>query len=88
MGALKAAHIGRGSYLCQSCAQVFGPKEVQVDHIVPVTPPEFSGIEWTEYVERLFCGIDGLRVLCKGCHHTVTGEQRKAKIGNRRKRKA
>lgn len=84
--ALRSARIGRGSYLCNKCRGLFGPKEVQVNHVVSVTPPAFDGKNWTEYVARLFCEVGGLRILCKPCHSEITKEQRKAKTNARPKR--
>lgn len=60
--ALRAARIGRGSYLCNKCRRIFGPKDVQVDHVDPVS----NSVSWDEFIEKLFEGR--LQVLCKPCH--------------------
>jgi len=59
---LRAARISRGLYQCFACKQLYGPKAVQVDHIVPIGA--FDG--WDGFIERLFEGE--LQVLCKPCH--------------------
>lgn len=62
-------------YECASCKQLFMQKEVQVDHIIPAgqlkTFDDLSG-----FCERLFCGMDGLQVLCKDCHDKKTQEEK------------
>lgn len=60
--ALRMSRVGRGSYLCAYCKSLFGPKEVQVDHVEPVKMAE----DWNQYIEMLFEGK--LQVLCKSCH--------------------
>jgi hypothetical protein len=77
--ALANARIGYGRYICAVCGAEQGPRDVAVDHIVSCTPPE--GItSWDEYVARLFCGPEGLQILCKSlCHKLKTAEERKAR---------
>jgi len=71
-----ASRRARGEYECSQCHGLFGPKEIQLDHIVPVIPIEgFTG--WDTYVERLFCELEGYQVLCKDCHSTKTIEENK-----------
>jgi len=58
-------------YQCKYCEQWFPEKRVNVDHIVPAgqlrTAADLPG-----FVERLFCEIDGLQVLCSNCHDEKT----------------
>lgn len=58
------------SYLCASCKQTY--LKVSVDHIVPVG----TFTSWDAFIERLFCPIDNLQVLCKGCHDLKSGYER------------
>jgi hypothetical protein len=51
-------------------------KNIFVDHIEPVGGRETSG-GWDGVIERLYCEIDGLQVLCKACHDLKTKEERK-----------
>lgn len=54
-------------YQCSGCRKWFKGTETQVDHIEPCgTLKDFSDIE--AFVRRLFCEVDGLRVLCLTCH--------------------
>lgn len=64
------ARVERGKYECAKCKGIFGPKEVQRDHIIPVDDPHTGFVDWNTYVERLFCGVEGLQCLCKPCHDT------------------
>ena len=58
-------------YQCKYCEQWFPEKRVNVDHITPAgtlrTATDLPG-----FVERLFCEIDGLQVLCNNCHDEKT----------------
>lgn len=58
-------------YECASCKDHFSMNEIDVDHIVPAgklkTYSDLPG-----FVERLFCEVDGLQVLCKSCHDKKT----------------
>ena len=66
---LKAARVARGKYKCAACGELFGPKEVKVDHIEPVVDPVTGFLDWNEYIKRLFVEITGYQTLCVGCHH-------------------
>lgn len=73
--ALREARIERGIYKCASCELNFGPKEIQVDHKEPVISTEndtSKKINWNIYIKRLFCGKEGLQILCKDCHKSKT----------------
>jgi 5-methylcytosine-specific restriction endonuclease McrA len=74
--ALKKARIGRGSYLCAGCGKIFGPKDIAVDHVEPVTPIGWDSRDWTTYVDRLFG--NKLQILCRdACHKEKTAMERK-----------
>lgn len=74
--AVKSARISRGLYVCRECTRAFKISEVQVDHIVPVgKTPGVRGagdVTWDEFMRRLFCPVEGLQVLCHGCHQAKT----------------
>lgn len=58
-------------YQCDHCCDWFPAKLVEVDHIEDCGPLTcFEDI--AGFVERLFCEIDKLRVLCKRCHDKKT----------------
>jgi 5-methylcytosine-specific restriction endonuclease McrA len=67
-------------YLCNSCKDWFPAKNINVDHIVPAgelrTANDLPG-----FVERLFCEIDNLQVLCTNCHDGKSKTD-KIKYGN------
>ena len=62
-------------FQCAECKGWFGSSEVNVDHIIPAgsltTFEDLPG-----FAERLFCGKDGLQVLCSTCHSKKTLEER------------
>lgn len=62
-------------YQCRYCEQWFPEKRVNVDHITPAgqlrTANDLPG-----FVERLFCEIDGLQVLCSNCHDEKTKSEK------------
>ena len=62
-------------YLCAQCEKLFLQKEVQVDHIIGAgslkTFEDLSG-----FASRLFCGVDGLQVMCKPCHLIKTKQEK------------
>ena len=54
-------------YRCASCSKGFSGKEVSIDHIVDCgTLKEWGDVEG--FMKRLFCGKEGLQVLCHPCH--------------------
>lgn len=63
----------RVEYVCSVCKVGFQKKEVNVDHIIPVgslnKPEDLPG-----FVERLFCELENLRVVCIPCHKIITKE--------------
>jgi 5-methylcytosine-specific restriction endonuclease McrA len=60
-------------YQCNNCKGWFSEKETQVDHIVEVGALK-SLSDLPVFVERLFCEVDGLQVLCIECHNKKTKE--------------
>ena len=67
--ALQKARVERGKYKCAMCGELFGPKEVDIDHIHPVVDPRVGFTGFNDYIERLFCDADQFQILCRnGCH--------------------
>lgn len=63
-------------YKCDGCGNYFPDKEVEVDHIEPVGSL-LSFEDLPGFVERLFCPVEGLQLLCKdGCHRAKTNKER------------
>lgn len=91
--ALQEARVERGFYKCSSCQQVFGPKEVEKDHKLPVEDVQTGFVDYNKYVDRLLVPTSGWAVLCTACHDAKTlveNEQRRSnglKAINRKKKK-
>jgi hypothetical protein len=75
--ALERARVCRGSYECELCGHRSGPKGVQVDHVEACRKP--GDDSWDGFIARLFCPVEDLRVLCRGCHQVQTKIQRQKK---------
>ena len=93
---LQAARTRRGFYLCNGCKKEVplsykeGKKKVKnvaVDHIKPVVDPSTGFTTWDEKINRLFCEMDNLQVLCKACHDVKTNDERAVAAETRRKKK-
>ena len=65
-------------YQCNSCKKWFAEKNINVDHIQPAGSLNCAA-DLPGFVERLFCEIDNLQVLCTNCHDVKT---KKEKNGN------
>lgn len=61
---------------CASCKQAFVDKDVQVDHKNPVVDPKVGFVDWETYMDRLYCEVSNLQVLCKKCHKEKTASER------------
>lgn len=69
--AMSKARISRGKYKCAMCGGIFGPKEINVDHILPVVP--VTGWDnWDGFINRLFCKEEGYQIICKPDHDKKT----------------
>ena len=84
--ALKTALVGRKKnkktgmlaqhYKCAMCKQEYVAADVQVDHINPVVDPAKGFINWDIYIDRIFCEVNKLQVLCRSCHQEKTAEEK------------
>lgn len=60
-------------YRCESCGKYYPKKEIEVDHKVEAgSLKQFSDLPG--FAERLFCGEEGLQILCKTCHNNKSKE--------------
>jgi len=66
----------RYEYLCNKCKHWFPEKKINVDHIIPAGTLK-SKNDLPDFVERLFCEIDNLQVLCETCHDMKTQKEKK-----------
>jgi len=64
--------VSRGKYQCAECKELFGPKEVILDHIEPVVDPKTGFTTWDDFINRLFCPVEGFQVLCHTCSDSKT----------------
>ena len=51
-------------------------KDAVVDHIEPVVDPLIGFTTWDSYIERMFCEVDNLQVICHDCHEMKCAEER------------
>jgi len=58
-------------YQCAQCLKWHADKHINVDHIVPAGSLNCAN-DLPGFVERLFCEIDNLQVLCESCHNVKT----------------
>ena len=70
------AKVSRGIYHCSSCKERIRPKRncvnnIFIDHIDPIVPVDRE-IDIKEWIDRLFCGVENLQLLCKSCHDLKT----------------
>lgn len=65
-------------YRCAMCKKEFTSTNVQVDHTTPVVGSE-GFVDWNTYVDRMYCDVVELQVLCRECHSNKTSIERKAR---------
>lgn len=68
---------------CAACSSDFPQKEVQVDHIKPVVDPVKGFTTFDDYIVRMFCGPEGLQILCTECHKLKTQQENKSRRESR-----
>ena len=74
-------------YCCAGCSDHFPNSYVSVDHILPVVDPTTGFVSWDDVIERMFCEIDGLQVLCKDCHDEKTKQEKEIAYERSRRNK-
>ena len=62
-------------YQCKECFQWFPDKKINVDHIIPAGTLRCAA-DLPGFVERLFCEVDNLQVLCETCHNKKTQDEK------------
>ena len=62
-------------YQCKECSNWFPDKKINVDHIIPAGTLRCAN-DLPGFVERLFCEVDNLQVLCETCHNKKTQDEK------------
>lgn len=62
-------------YQCKECSGWFAEKHINVDHIVPAGTLT-NAQDLPDFVEKLFCEMDNLQVLCTTCHDRKTKSEK------------
>lgn len=62
-------------YQCARCLRWWPDKHIEVDHIVPAGSLKCYD-DLPGFVERMFCEVDNLQMLCNECHLEKTAEDR------------
>ncbi len=71
-------------YQCNKCKGWFADKNIQVDHKIPAGSLNCAQ-DLPGFVERLFCEVDNLQVLCSTCHGVKTQKEKAKNVKNRAK---
>ena len=58
-------------YQCALCLEWYADKLINVDHIIPAGSLNCAN-DLPGFIERLFCEIENLQVLCTTCHNKKT----------------
>lgn len=70
--AMQNARVERGKYKCNECKDLFGPKQIILDHIEPVVDPKVGWVDWNTFIERLFVPAEKFQILCHACSSVKT----------------
>ena len=65
-------------YQCNECKEWFADKQINVDHRIPAGTLRCAN-DLPGFVERLFCEVDNLQVLCTTCHDKKTQDEKSKK---------
>lgn len=74
--------------LCASCNKLYPETQCAVDHIDPVVDPNVGFQGWDKIIERLFCEVDRLQVLCKDCHDEKTKKEKEIDKARRKRERS
>lgn len=73
----KGLPMRRVRWQCVKCDKKINSLEKVIDHIMPVIDPSVGFVDYQTYINRLFCDIDNLQILCKPCHTIKTNAENK-----------
>jgi 5-methylcytosine-specific restriction endonuclease McrA len=81
------ARIGRNQYTCAKCKIIYPRKEIQIDHVEPVTP--LTGwVDLDTFVTRLKVAATEMQAICKTCHKLKSGEENETRRTSKKNKKA
>lgn len=83
----RLARKGPNSYECALCKGLFTSKQTQVDHRQPIVDMKKGFTTFDEYIDRLFCDVDELDLLCTTCHDAKSASETQMRKYFRNKRK-
>lgn len=74
---------------CDNCGIIEAAYAMEVDHKLPVVPVDtpFENMGWDEFIERLWCDIDNLQVLCETCHDVKSSAENKLRKAHKGSKK-
>ncbi len=82
------------AFECCKCKGLFSKNDIKIDHITPVAPlagygesTRYLGINWNEYIERMFVELDGLQAVCVDDHKIITDEENVIRRAFKKKQK-
>lgn len=56
--------IKRGQYKCFRCGNIFKRTELECHHTAEIS----DSTDWNTYINKLFCDVSELLIVCKLCH--------------------
>lgn len=71
----RQARVDRGLYKCAYCEQSFRNGQYAIDHIIPIINVKTGWTNWDDFLEKLFCDVDGFQILCHACHENKTSTE-------------
>jgi len=84
--AFKNGKIGRNQYKCAICNQIFGRKDVQLDHRIPIIDPVRGWQGFDNFIDRLLVEESFFQVLCKSDHKLKTQNENKVRKKYKKKK--
>lgn len=72
------AKTDKGRYICNICKKDFTYKKTELDHINPISGLKEEVLtDMNVYIDRLWCDIKDLQILCKDDHNIKTKQENK-----------
>lgn len=86
--ALNNARVERGKYKCNSCQNIVGRKEIQMDHVHPIIPTT-GWVSWESYIDNLLSdNVKDWQALCRTCHASKTDAENVERKAHRKNKKS